>query len=92
MKNPQFLSIVSTKFDEYCGSFDHLPQLLALGWQFFSDSRVEYQQGLSLLKSEQNSGPEWGKVVLPSIKKNPEQVWSTIGKKSWELMKLPITV
>ena len=31
MRNPQFQSIVSTKFDEYCGSFDHLLQLFALG-------------------------------------------------------------
>ena len=31
MRNPQFQSIVSRKFDEYCGSFDHLLQLLALG-------------------------------------------------------------
>ena len=52
MENPQFQSIVSMKFDEYCGSFDRLPPLLVLGWHFFSDSRVEYQQGLSLLKSE----------------------------------------
>lgn len=53
MRNPQFQSIVSTKFDEYYyGSFDHLLRLLALGWHVFSDSRVEFQQGLSLFKSE----------------------------------------
>ena len=42
MRNPQFQSIVSKTFDEYyCGSFGHLPQLLALEWHFFFVSCVD---------------------------------------------------